>query len=64
YAGIQKSLPYYEGICFDNANMLLQTANFKDIKSYDISCFGMNPYESKRLTKNAEPAFFIAYAKV
>lgn len=64
YAGIQKSLPYYEGICFDNANMLLQTARFKDIKSYDISCFDMNPYKKKSPTKNAEPAFFIAYAKV
>ncbi len=63
YAGIQKSLPYYEGICFDNANMLLQTARFKDIKSYDISCFDINPYRKKRLTKNAEPAFFIACAK-
>ncbi|MEA1948763.1 MAG: hypothetical protein U9N83_15855, partial [Thermodesulfobacteriota bacterium] len=42
----------------------LQTARFKDIKSYDISCFDMNPYGRIKRTKNAEPSFFIAYAKV
>lgn len=63
YAGLQKSLPFYEGICFENACTLLQTARFKDIKSYDISCFDMNPYRGKKRTKNTDPAFFIAYAK-
>jgi hypothetical protein len=39
-------------------------ARFKDIRSYDISCFGMNPYSRKKRAKQAEPSFFIAYAKV
>jgi ubiquinone/menaquinone biosynthesis C-methylase UbiE len=64
YAALQKSLPFYEGICFEEASMLLQTARFKDIQSYDISCFGMNPYSRKKRRKQTEPSFFIAYAKV
>lgn len=64
YAFLQKSLPFYEGICFEKASMLLQTARFKDIKSYDISCFGINPYGLKKRTKKREPSFFIVHAKV
>jgi ubiquinone/menaquinone biosynthesis C-methylase UbiE len=63
YAGLQKSLPFYEGICFEKASMLLQTARFKEIKSYDTSCFGINPYGGKKRIKNTEPSFFIAYAR-
>jgi ubiquinone/menaquinone biosynthesis C-methylase UbiE len=63
YAGLQKSLPFYEGICFEKASMLLQTARFKDIKSYDTSCFGINPYGAKKRIKNTKPSFFIAYAR-
>jgi ubiquinone/menaquinone biosynthesis C-methylase UbiE len=64
YAALQKLLPFYEGICFEEASMLLQMARFKDIRSYDISCFGMNPYGRKKRTKKREPSFFIAHAKV
>jgi ubiquinone/menaquinone biosynthesis C-methylase UbiE len=64
YAFLQKSLPFYEGICFEKASMLLQTARFKDIKSYDISCFGINPYGLKKRTKKRELSFFIVHAKV
>ncbi len=64
YAALQKSLPFYEGICFEKASKLLQMARFREIRSYDISCFGMNPYKRKKRTKQTEPSFFIAYAKV
>lgn len=63
YAGLQKSLPFYEGICFEKARTLLQGACFKDIKSYDTSSFGINPYGGKNRFKKSEPSFFIAYAK-
>ncbi len=63
YTGFCKSLPFYEGICFDEVSMLLQAACFKDIKSYDISNFGANPYEGSKRIKNKEPSFFIAYAR-
>lgn len=64
YAALQKSLPFYEGICFEKASMLLKEARFEDIISHDISCFDTNPYGLKKRTKNAEPSFFIAHAKV
>lgn len=64
YASIQRLLPFYEGICHEKASALLQNACFKDIKLYDISSFGINPYtQGKRLKKNREPSFFIAYAE-
>lgn len=63
YAGLRKSLPFYEGICFEKASMLLQTARFKDIRSYDTSCFGINPYGGEKTKRNTAPSFFIAYAK-
>jgi ubiquinone/menaquinone biosynthesis C-methylase UbiE len=60
YASLQKSLPFYEGICFEHASMLLQAARFKEIRSYDTS---WNPYEGKNRIKDMMPSFFIAYAK-
>lgn len=63
YVGLQKSLPFYEGICFEKMRILLQTACFKDIKSYDTSSFGINPYGGKNRLKRSGPSFFIAYAK-
>ena len=63
YARFQKTLPFYEGICFEQASQLLQSARFKDIRSYDTSCFDMNPYGGSKRPKNTEPSFFIAYAK-
>lgn len=63
YARFQKMLPFYEGICFEQASRLLQSARFKDIRSYDTSCFDMNPYGGNNRPKNTEPSFFIAYAK-
>lgn len=63
YAHLQKPLPFYEGISFEQTGMLLQAARFREIKSYDTSCFGKNPYCGKTRIRNTEPSFFIAYAK-
>ncbi|MBC2694894.1 MAG: methyltransferase domain-containing protein [Desulfobacteraceae bacterium] len=63
YFGLCKTLPFYEGICFDEVSMLLRTACFKDINSYDTSCFGANPYVGSKPIKNKEPLFFIAHAR-
>ncbi|RLB84704.1 MAG: hypothetical protein DRH24_04250 [Deltaproteobacteria bacterium] len=64
YAALQKSLPFYEGICFEKASMFLKEARFEDIISYDISCFDTNPYSLKKRRKKAAPSFFIVHAKV
>lgn len=61
YAGLMKCLPFYEGICFENASTLLQAADFKEIKSYDTS--GFNPYKKEHGKKVKDPDFFIAWAK-
>lgn len=63
YASLYESLPFYEGICFEKASMLLEAARFKDIKSYDTSCFGTNPYGDTKRMKNTKPSFFIAYGR-
>jgi ubiquinone/menaquinone biosynthesis C-methylase UbiE len=62
YAGLQKSLPFYEGICFEKASMLMRAASFKEIQSYDTSRLGFNPYGGKERLEN-KPSFFIAHAK-
>lgn len=63
YANLYKTLPFYEGIHVNEANKLLKKVKFKDINSYDTSCFHKNPYFKKRLNKKNGPVFFIAYAK-
>ncbi len=63
YAPFQTYLPFYEGIYFKDADAFLQAAHFKDIKSYDTSCFETNPYLKKKRMNNTEPLFFIAHAK-
>ncbi len=62
YAGVQRSLPLYEGISFEKANSLLRAACFKQIKSYDTRCLDFNPYGKIGWNQN-EPSFFIAHAK-
>ncbi|MBT4484348.1 MAG: class I SAM-dependent methyltransferase, partial [Candidatus Latescibacteria bacterium] len=59
YAFIQNMLPFYEGLCFDKARILLQNARFNNIESYDASCFGMNPYAGKNYKNSCSPNFFI-----
>jgi ubiquinone/menaquinone biosynthesis C-methylase UbiE len=62
YAGLQNSLPFYEGVSFENARTLMQSARFKDIRSYDTSVFGMNPYGGEKRLKGVGTSFFIAHA--
>ncbi len=63
YAPFQKHLPFYEGVYFKDVNLLLQKAQFKEIKKCDTSCFGTNPYFKKKRMNNIDPLFFIAHAK-
>ncbi len=55
YCTLQKQLPFYEGIHFKDADVMMQGAAFQNIQFYDTDRFGFNPYgDGKR--------FFIAYA--
>ena len=55
YRPFQKALPYYEGVHLNDADRLMRMADFQDIRFYDTTRFGFNPYgDDKR--------FFIAYA--
>jgi len=63
YAGLQKDLPFYEGICIAEAETLFQTARFREINSHDTSFFDTNPYETKGYERGAPPRFFIVHAK-
>lgn len=62
YASLQNSLPFYKGISFDKASMLLHDARFREIRSYDTYNIDFNPYENIRWNGKT-PSFFIAYAK-
>ena len=62
YAGLQKTLPFYEGICFEKARMLLQDARFQDIQSYQSHCLDFQPYGARQGTGKG-PSFFIAGAR-
>jgi ubiquinone/menaquinone biosynthesis C-methylase UbiE len=63
YAGLQKRLPFYEGMLVADALNLLQNASFKKIKSYDTSHFETNPYGTRHAVQGAAPKFFIVQAK-
>ncbi len=56
YAGVRNHLPLYEGVQFKDADKLMQNAKFKDIKSYDVKRFEVNPYGGDNRS------FFIAHA--
>jgi len=62
YAGLQKALPFYEGILRGEAINLLQSAKFKDISSCDISLFGTDPYGRKGCIKGGDAGFFVVQA--
>ena len=61
YAGLQKRLPFYEGVSLDAAVALLETARFKSITAYDTSRLSVHPYGATS-PKKAFPSFFIASA--
>lgn len=60
YAFLLNVLPFYRGICFEDASRLLEAAQFREIKAYDTSCFAVHPYNGNGHKKKN---FFIAYAK-
>lgn len=61
YSGIQRRLPYYQGLKVTDATQLLKKAEFDGIGIYDTSFF--HPYPDRGETKKRKhPPFFIAYA--
>jgi ubiquinone/menaquinone biosynthesis C-methylase UbiE len=63
YAGLQKRLPFYEGIYLAEAESLFRNARFKEIKSHDTSLFEMNPYGTRVSVQGRNPGFFVVQAK-
>ncbi|GBC62006.1 class I SAM-dependent methyltransferase [Desulfonema ishimotonii] len=62
YVGLQRDLPFYEGICAEDACELLRAARFREIRIRDAAWFGLNPY-GKADQQNGGPPFFIATAR-
>lgn len=63
YAGLQKELPFYEGICLAEAETLFQTARFREVKSHDTACFDVNPYGTGGYERGDPTRFFIVKGK-
>ena len=61
YAKLQKHLPLYEGVSYENASLLMQAACFREIESKESLCRDFFPYGSKRI--GGHPSFFIACAR-
>lgn len=62
YAGLHKSMPFYEGICYEHADLLLKKAEFKNVVPYDTEKINFKPYQNLG-TLNNNPSFFIAHAE-
>ena len=62
YAGLQKTLPLYEGVRLTDAQALFQNAGFKGIKFHDISRFDTHPYGAKSPNNGNAPPFFVVQA--
>jgi ubiquinone/menaquinone biosynthesis C-methylase UbiE len=60
YAGLQKRLPFYEGLSLDVAVELLRAARFKTIQPHPASSFLIHPYG--RTPGKGPPLFFVASA--
>ena len=61
YAGLQKRLPFYEGVNLDAAVDLLRTARFKSVTPYDTRRLKVHPYGTAS-PKRVFPPFFVASA--
>jgi len=61
YAGLQRRLPFYEGVSLDAAVALLQSARFKSVMPYDTRRLKVHPYGATSL-KTVFPPFFVASA--
>ena len=62
YAGLQKALPLYEGVCSVDAEAIFRKAGFKKIRFHDISCFKTHPYGAKSPNDKKAPPFFVVQA--
>ena len=62
YAGLQKALPLYEGVCSADAETIFRKAGFRNIRFHDISRFDTHPYESKNHDEGKAPPFFVVQA--
>ncbi len=63
YAGLQKGLPFYEGIGVRQAKHLFRNARFREVVSHDTSFFKTNPYENHNALEGSAPDFFVVQAK-
>lgn len=63
YAGLQKGLPFYEGIGVRQAKRLFRNARFREVVSHDTSFFKTNPYGSHNALQGRAPGFFVVQAK-
>jgi len=63
YAGLQKRLPFYEGICVNEVRTLFRTVRFREISSYDTLYFGTDPYKNNGVSQKRNSEFFIVQAK-
>jgi ubiquinone/menaquinone biosynthesis C-methylase UbiE len=61
YAGLQKRLPFYEGVSLDAAVDLLRAARFKSVTPYDMRRLKVHPYGATS-SKRVSPLFFVASA--
>ncbi len=60
YAGLQKRLPYYEGLSQDDAIALLEKAGFSNIVAEPASRFPVHPYGQSAVRR--PPEFFVTTA--
>ena len=63
YAGLQKVLPLYEGVCSADAEEMFRKAGFREIRFHDISLFDAHPYGAKSLNEGKAPPFFVVQAR-
>ncbi len=62
YAGLQKALPLYEGVCSADAEEMFRKAGFRKIRFHDTSRFDTHPYGAKSLDEEKAPPFFVVQA--
>ncbi len=63
YAGLQKSLPFYEGIGLSQAVSLCQSARFREVSSCDTSLFETDPYGAGAPSRPGSSTFFVVRAR-
>jgi hypothetical protein len=61
YAGLQRRLPFYEGVSLDKAIAVLQAARVKSVSPYETRRLRVHPYGASS-PKRPFPPFFVASA--